>query len=817
MQKILRDLRYGVRTLRKSPGYSAVILLAMILGIGANTAIFSVINAILLRPLPYKDPDRLVLIRDNFVKQGLENVWLSPAEYLDIKKQNQVFEDVAAFATTNYNLTENGEPERIEGLRVTASLFPLLGAAPMRGRVFSAEEDQPGNDNVVVISYGLWQRRFGSDPNVLNKTLQLSGKTYTIIGIASPDFRFPLTNVALGQPAFRTNVWTPLAFDANALAERGSRNLNVIARLKPNVSFAQGQSDLKTIGARLEKQYPDSYLENMGFAISTITLQDQVTGKIKPVLIVLFAAAGFVLLIACANVAGLLLARAIRRRKEVAVRIALGASRWDLSRQLLTETALLAVVGGAIGLLVSVWLVRLLVVFGPENIPRVDEIGIDFRMLLFTLGASLFTALLLSLVPALQLSRPDLNKTLKEGGEKGAVGFQSARVFNLLVVGEIAVAFVLLIGTGLMIKSFRQLTQIDPGFNRQNLLTMQLSLPGLKYPEPGEVGGFYSRLLGELKEVPGIQSIGAIDALPLSGRRSDMQFVIEGRMPGPADKLPDEEQRTVSPDYFRTMMIPVLKGRSLAESDRAGALMVVVINEALANKYFPNEDPLGKRMAFDGTPDKPNWREIVGVVGSVRNFGLDVAPKPEFYLPLEQYPANTMTLVARTDGNPTAVTQAVRSKITSLDPNLPLYNIKTMDEVVSMSVSHQMLTVRLLSLFSLVALLLTSLGVYGVRAYSVAQRTHEIGIRMALGAPPLNVLRLVLKEGIVLVAAGVLVGLIGAFIVTRMVTTLLFNVSATDPRTFVLIIVLLSIVSVLATLVPSWRAAKVNPIIALRF
>lgn len=816
MQKVLSDLRYGVRALRKTPGFTAVIVLAMILGIGANTAIFSVVNAILLRPLPYKDPDRLVLIRNNFVKQGLESVWLSPAEYLDIKKQNQVFGDVAAFKTVNYNLTENGEPERIEGLRVSASLFPLLGVVPLRGRVFSPEEDQAGNDNVVVISHGLWQRRFGSDPNVLSKTLLLSGKRFTIIGVTAADFRFPLTNVAIGQPAFRANVWTPLTFDAAALADRGSRDLNVIARLKPNASVAQSQADLNTIATRLEQQYPDNYVENMGFAMSSIALQEQVTGKIKPALLLLFSAAAFVLLIACANVAGLLLARAIRRRKEVAIRIALGAGRWDLSRQLLTETALLAIVGGTIGLFVSVWIVRLLLVFGPENIPRVDEIGVDVRMLLFTLIASLVTALLLSLVPALQLSKPDLNRTLKEGGEKTSIGFQSARVFNLLVIGEVAVAFVLLVGTGLMIKSFRQLSQIDPGFNRQNLLTMQLSLPSSKYPEATDVGAFYSRLVGELKSVPGIQSIGAIDALPLSGRRSDLSFVIEGRMPGPGDKLPDEEQRTVSADYFRTMTIPITKGRGLTESDRAGALMVVVINEALARKYFPNEDPLGKRIAFDGTPDKPNWREIVGVVGSVRNFGLDLDPKPEFYLPLEQYPTNTMTLVARTDSNPTGITGSVRSTITSLDPNLPLFNIKTMEEVISASVSHQMLTVRLLSFFSVLALLLASLGVYGVMAYSVAQRTHEIGIRMALGAPPRNVLKLVLKEGMLLVAIGVLVGLLGAFIVTRMVTTLLFNVSATDATTFAVIILLLGAVSLVATLVPAWRAAKVSPLIALR-
>jgi putative ABC transport system permease protein len=801
----------------KSSGFTAVVVLALVLGIGANTAIFSVVNTILLRPLPFKEPERLMLIRDNFVKQGLENVWLSPAEYVDIKQQNQVFEEVAAFAIANYNLAEGGEPERIEGLRISASLFPLLGVAPLRGRIISPEEDQPGANNVVVISHGLWQRRFGSDPNLIGKTLLLSGKRYTVIGIMPAEFRFPLTNVALGQPTFRADVWTPVGFDAAALQERGSRNLNVIARLKPNVSGAQAQTDLNTIASRLQHQYPESYLENMGFAFSSIALQQQVTGKIRTALLFLLGAATFVLLIACANVVGLLVARAIKRRKELAIRIALGASRWDLSRQMLAETALIALVGGTVGLFLSIWGVRLLLVFAPENIPRVDEIGIDGRMLIFTLLVSLLTAIPMALIPAFQVSKPNLNETLKEGGEKTSTGLRSARVFNLLVIGEVALAFILLIGAGLMIKSFRQLSQIDPGFNQQNLMTMQLTLPSLSYPENSQVASFYNQLLGQLKTVPGIQSVGAIDALPLSGRRSDIQFVIEDRIPGPGDKLPDEEARTVSSDYLRTMLIPILKGRSLSETDRAGTSMVVVINNALARKYFANEDPIGKRLAFDGTPEKPNWREIVGVVGSVRNFGLDVEPKPELYLPLEQYPSNTMTLVARTDSRPSGITGAVRNAVKGLDPNLPLYNLKTMEEVIATSISQQMLTVRLLSLFSLLALLLASLGIYGVMAYSVTQRTHEIGIRIALGAPPRNVLKLVLRHGMLLVAAGILLGLLGAFMLTRVVTSLLFGVSATDTTTFVVITVLLVTVSLIATLIPAWRAAKVNPVIALHF
>lgn len=817
MQKLLRDFRYGARTLLKSRGFTAVIVLSLVLGIGANTAIFSVVNTILLRPLEFKQPEQLLLIRNNFVKQGLENVWLSPAEYLDIKQQNHVFEDVAAFSTVNYNLTESGEPERIEGLRVTASLFPLLGVGALRGSVFSADEDKPGNDNLVVISHELWQRRYGSEPNVIGQTLLLSGRRFTIVGIMPAEFKFPLTNVALGQPAFRARVFTPLTFDSEALAERSSRNLNVIARLKHGVSSAQAQSELSIIAARLEQQHPESYRQNMGFALSSVLLQQEVIGKIRFPLLVLLGAATFVLLIACANVAALLVARAIKRRKEVAVRIALGARRWDLGRQMLADTVIIALVGGTIGLFLSVWGVRLLLLFGPQNIPRVDEIGVDARMLIFTLLVSLGTAVPLALIPTLQASKPNLNEVLNEESGKASSGLRSARVFNLLVIGEIALAFVLLIGAGLLIKSFRQLSQIDPGFNRQNLLTMQLTLPSLGYPKDSQVSAFYKQLLDQLKIVPGVQSIGAIDALPLSGRKTDTQFGIEGRMPGPGDHLPDEEVRSISPDYFRAMMIPILKGRSFSESDRAGSQMVVVINQALAHKYFPNEDPLGKRLAFDGTPEGPNWREIVGVAGSVKNFGLDLEPKPEFYLPLEQYPSNTVTLVVRTQSNPTDITGAVRNTVKAQDANLPLYNIKTMEEVIAASVSQQMLTVRLFGLFSLLALLLASLGVYGVMAYSVTQRTREIGIRMALGASPRNIVKLVMKRGMFLVFVGVIIGLIGAFVLTRVVANLLFGTSATDVTTFLQITVLLVIISLIATLIPAWRATKVDPVNALRF
>lgn len=816
MQKLLKDFRLGARSLLKTRGLTAVLVLALVLGIGANTAIFSVVNTILLRPLEFKDPERLLLIRDNFVKQGLENVWLSPAEYLDIKQQNQVFEDVAAFATVNYNLTESGDPERIEGLRVTSSLFPLLGIGPLRGNVFTAEDDKPGS-NVVVISHGLWQRRYGSDPNVIGKTLLLSGKQFTITGVMPAEFKFPLTNVALGQPAFRASVFTPLAFDADAIAERSSRNLNMIARLKPGVSGAQAQSELTTIAARLEQQHPESYLQNMGFALSSVSLQQEVTGKIRFPLLVLLGAATFVLLIACANVAALLVARAIKRSKEVALRVALGARRWDLARQMLAETILIAVVGGTIGLFLSVWGVRLLLLFGPQNIPRVDEIGVDGKMLIFTLLVSLVTAVPLALIPAFQVSKPNLNEVLNEESGRASGGLRSVRVFNMLVIGEVALAFVLLIGAGLLIKSFRQLSHIDAGFNRQDLLTMQVTLPSLSYPEESKVSAFYKKLLDELQILPGVQSIGAIDALPLSGRKTDTQFVIEGHLPGPGDHLPDEEVRSISPDYFKAMQIPMLKGRSFSDSDRVGSQMVVVINQALAHKYFSNEDPLGKRLAFDGTPDKPNWREIVGVAGSVKNFGLDLEPKPEFYLPLDQYPSNTVTLVVRTPSNPTDITSAVRNTVKVQDPNLPVYNVKTMEEVVAASVSQQMLTVRLFGLFSLLALLLASIGVYGVMSYSVTQRTREIGIRMALGAPPQNILKLVMKRGMVLTTLGVVIGLIGAFVLTRVVANLLFGISATDVITFLQITLLLVTISLVATLIPAWRAMKVDPGNALRF
>jgi predicted permease len=802
-----QDLRYGLRMLAKNPGFTVVAVVALALGIGANSAIFSVVNTVLLRPLPYKEPDRLVMVWEDASRHGYPRDTPAAANYMDWREQNQVFEGMAALADQSFNLTGVGEPERIDGRRASASLFPLLGVEPLLGRAFTPEEDQPGANRVVIMSHGLWQRRFGSDPNITGKTLTLNGESYMVVGVMPSHFQFPSREV---------DLWVPLALTSQEATNRGRHYLQVIARMKTGVTYEQAQAEMTTIAARLSQQYPD---QNTDLGATVTPLHEHVAGDIKPALLVLLGAVGFVLLIACANVANLLLARAAVRQKEIAVRVALGASRLRLIQQFLTESVLLALVGGIVGLLLSVWGVNLLKTFIPPNISQAKAITIDAKVLIFTLLVSLLTGLIFGLAPATQASNFNLNETLKEGGRDSVAGSRGNRIRSLLVVAEVAVSLILLVGAGLLINSFLRLRSVDPGFSTGNLLTMSIVLPQQKYAEHGQRSAFYTELVNRIEALPGVRSAAVTNWIPLVRQGDSIGFSIEGR-PDPVGKRPTVVTRVVHPHYFRTMGIQFLLGREFSEQDRVDAPAVAVISETMARRYWPGEDPLGKRFT-PGNPtstDPDDWLTVIGVVKDVRQFELVADPKPQMYLSYVQAgffaPRN---LIVSTNVEPLSLAATVRQAVWAIDKDQPVSNISTMEDVLSESIARQRFSMLLLGIFAALALVLAAVGIYGVMSYSVAQRTHEIGLRMALGAQPRDVLKLVVGGGLKLVLIGVAIGLVAAFILTRVMSSLLFNVSATDPTTFITISLVLICVAVLASYIPARRATKVDPMIALRY
>ncbi len=807
---MLQDLRYGVRMLLKRPGFTLVAVLTLALGIGANTAIFSVVNAILLRPLSYKEPDRLVLINHNYPKLDLKASVSAPG-YAHYRDHAQSFESVAAVTNWNVNLTGDGEPERLQGMAVTSNFFSTLGAETARGRVFVPEEDQPGGNHVVILSDGLWRRRFGGDPALVGRSITLNGESSTIVGIMPPGFQF---GSEFGQPA---ELWSPIAFTPQQLSPNNLTNeyLGVIARLKPNVTFQQAQTEMDTIAANLRQQYMPG-LDSNSWGLSLQFLHELVVGDIRPTLLVLLAAVCFVLLIASANVANLLLARAASRQKEMAIRVALGANRRRVVRQLLTESILLALVGGALGLLLAMWGVDLLVALNQTNIPRAAEIGLDGRVLAFTFGISLVTGLIFGLAPALHFSQSDFHGTLKEGGRSGAADARR-RVRGVLVVAEMALALVLLIGAGLMIKSFMRLQQVDPGFRPQHLLSMQVTLPGYKYQEPAQLAAFDQQALEQIKALPGVQSVGATSILPMSGNNSSGSFRIEGRDVPQGEQPPHGDRWSASAGYFQTMTIPLVKGRYFGERDTADAPGVAIIDETMARKYWPNEDPLGKRITFEGGRENPRYREIIGIVGHVKHNGLEGESRVQYYIPLAQRPTNNVYLVIRTANDPASLAGAVRGILRTLDKDLPVYKVTTMERLVADSMARQRFSMFLLGSFAVVALVLAAIGLYGVMAYMVTQRTHEIGVRMALGAQRRDVLKMVIGQGMLLSIIGVALGLVAAFALTRLMSSLLFGVSATDPLIFAAISLTLTSVALLACYIPARRATKVDPMIALRY
>ena len=799
METLLQDLRYGVRTMFKNPAFTSVAILALALGIGANTAIFSVVNAVLLRPLPFEQSDKLVLVWEKRLALGRTRNTVSPPDFSDWRAQNQVFEDMAAYIGQGFNLGSSAEPERIQGASISPSLFSVLRARTRLGRTFEPEEDKPDSNSVAVISSGLWQRSFGADPEIVSKTIKLNDKTYTVVGVMPADFVFPNR---------RSEIWVPLTFSPEDAANRGGHSLTVVARLKDGVKLQQAQNDMDMIAAQLEQQYQ----VNTGHGVNVFSLYEETVADARPALLILLGAVAFVLLIACANVANLLFARSVVRQREIAIRTALGASRGRLVRQLLTESVVLSITGGIVGVFLGVWGLSAILAIGENSIPRVKEIKLDQWVLGFSLLVSVVTGLLFGLLPALQASKPDLNDTLKEGSRSSSGSIRSNRTRSLFVIGEVAVCLVLLIGAGLMIKSFARLLNVSPGFNPENVLTMNIALSGPRYRDAAGANSFYQRSLERLSSLPGVKSAAFVTALPMAGTFGSRYFGIEGRPPQPPGQGFNANTNVATPGYFATMNIPLLDGRDFDARDVKGAPDVVMINREAVRRYWPGENPIGQRITVE-----QRTRTIVGVVGDVKQAGLDIETRPEMFFPYYQLPVPFGTFVVRSAGDPLGMISSVQGAMHEIDRDLPLYGIKTVEDVIADSVAPNRLNMMLLGVFAGLALVLAAVGLYGVVSYSVSQRTREIGIRIALGASHKSVLQLVVAQGITLALIGVAIGVIASVFLTKLMATLLFGVSATDPITFLAISLLLIGVTTVASVVPARRALKVDPMVALRY
>jgi putative ABC transport system permease protein len=807
-EDMFQDLRFGFRMLLKNPGFTLIAVLTLALGIGANAAIFSVVNAAWLRPLPYPEAEQLVLVAHHNTKRA-GNFELTPGGYLDVREQSKSFARLAAYVAQDFNLTGAGEPERLRGQSVSASLFPLLKVSPSAGRVFTDADDRAGASRVVILSHQLWQRRFGAQADLIGQTLTLDDQSCTVVGVMPPGFDFPDKE---------TELWVPLVFAANAANDRTAYYLSGIARLKPGVTLATAQSELDVIARNLALAFPQSNTD-LGFSVES--LHESLVSGFKQALFVLLGAVGCVLLIACVNVANLLLARAAVREKELAVRAALGAGRLRLLRQLLTESTLLALCGGALGLLLAVWGIKVLKLINPEGpgaIARLDEVSLDFRVLGFTLGVACLTGILFGLAPALQISKPDLQHALKEGG-RGFTGAHGHRLRSLLVVTEIALSLVLLTGAGLLIRSFVRLQSVDLGFNPERLLTLRVELSDGKSQDLTRRVSFYQQVIERVRALPGVEAVGIVNAAPIVSPGMRSAIVVEDKPDPPPGQPQLANNRVVNPDYFRTLGVPLLKGRPLSAQDNLQTPAVAMINQAMARRYWGDEDPVGKRFKFAPRASDAPWLMVVGVVGDIRQGGLNAAPFPELYMPFTQGHqrwARPRVLFVRTAGDPLNLVAAVKEQIWAVDKDQTVWAVRTMEEIVARSLAARRFNLWLLGAFATLALVLASVGIYGVISYAVSQRTREIGVRLALGAARRDILKLIVGQGLVLTLCGVGSGVVASLALTRWLSTLLFEVSPTDPLTFAGVALLLTAVALLACYLPARRATKVKPLTALR-
>jgi predicted permease len=814
MSLIFQDLRYAVRMLRKNFAFTAVIVLSLAIGIGANTAIFSVVNALLLKPLPYPEPDRLAILWLRSPGIGIPQDWPSPGEYMDIKAENHSFDELSISIGGSFNLTGRDHPERLEGMRTSSTLLDMLGAKPLLGRTFLPEEDQPGKPPVVLLTYGVWKRLFGGDPQIVGRSLTLSGNQFTVAGVLRPDLLLNNEVVPTVAAIEKVEILLPLPFGADAVNRRGDENYNIVGRLKPGVTMAQAQQDIAAIAGRIRiKDHRDRT-----FTISVVPLLDQVVGNVRRSVLIMLGAVTLVLLIACANVANLLLSRATGRAKEVAIRAALGAGRVRLMRQLLTESVLLGVLGGAAGLLVAVLSLFVVRDINPGNIPRLDAIRIDGTVLAFTFGVAILTGIIFGMAPAIRVARVDLNSSLKAGGRSSQTegGFNMARqgLRSLLVIAELALSMVLLIGAGLLIRSFTRLASVPPGFNPEHVISMRLAEAGPKYRSDKARIQFYQQIGDRISRLPGVQAQGAVSTLPLTASVGWGGILIEGYTPPPSEPELQVDMRVATNDYFRTMEIPLAQGRFFNDHDTSDVPPVVLIDEKMAKRFWPRESAIGKRVR--SSPKNP-WFTVVGVVGTVKQYGLDIDGRMVVYYPEQQSADGGLYLVARTSNDPASAASAIVREIHAIDPGVPVIEVRTMQERLHDSLARQRFSMAVLGGFAGFALLLAAVGVYGVISYMVTQGTHDIGLRMALGAQPRNILGLVVRQGMTLAAIGMVVGLIGAFSLTRVMATLLFGISATDTVTFSAVTLFLGAIALVASYVPALRATRVDPVIALHY
>lgn len=807
----LRDLQYALRMMRRNPSFTIVAILTLALGIGANTVIFSVVNAVLLTPLPYHQPDHLVKVWGNFSGIGIPNNlnYISAPEFKDLETKNKTFSHIAAIGGGGFNLSVNGRPLRVQGVQASPSLFPLLGAEAARGRTLRPEEAEPGQDKVAVISDGLWKRGFGRDPNIVGQSVNVNGVAHIVVGVMPPGFQYP----------DEAEMWTPLSFQPDDLSpnNRGNHGLEVLARVKPGLSFEQAQADMQLLSQAVIEQNRNYPYERFQFAFVMKPLLEEMVSDIRKALLILTGAIALVLLIACANIANLLLVRASAREREIAIRMALGADRFRLACQMLTESVLLAVLGGVAGLLAARWGLRFLINANADVFPRVAGATIDGRALAFTMLVSIGTGIIFGMVPALKSSKDVHRDSLKEGGRGSTAGSFTQQLRRSLVVAELALSLVLLNGAGLLLKSFLRLQEVNPGFRADHVLTMNVSLPPAKYAKPEQIREFYRSAVERIAQLPGVKEAGAVSALPLSGNGSSGTTTVDTRAVPLENSTPETDWRFVTPGYFEAMGIPLVRGRYFNAGDTDQSQPVVVIDETLANTYWPNQDPIGQRMHRGGRQSTRPWATVVGVVKHVRYRTLEALSRTESYWPVTQTPVLNMSLVIHTAADPGAMADTVQKQIAAVDSDQPVYRVRTMEELLESSLARRRFSMLLLSIFAGAALLLSAVGVYGIISYWVQQRTHEMGIRMALGARRVQLLNLVLRQSVVLAGIAVAIGVIGSLAANRLIASLLFDVKPGDPATFALVAVTLASVALMASFVPAYRAISVDPMVALRY